>query len=74
MMLPRRNVLRVVKRMHEQSRMHDVLVRKGRIAIVGAMYGVVTGRMEFLQRTGESRVASGAGSTMGITKMDRSAP
>ena len=35
MMLARRNVLRVVERMREQSRMLDVLVREGRIAIVG---------------------------------------
>jgi carbonic anhydrase len=68
MMLARRNVLRVVERMREQSRMLDVLVREGRIAIVGAMYGVVTGEVEFLQRTGESRVASGAGSTMDMKK------
>ena len=30
MMLARRNVLRVVERMREQSRMLDVLVREGR--------------------------------------------
>jgi hypothetical protein len=35
MMLARRNMLRVVERMREQSRMLDVLVREGRIAIVG---------------------------------------
>lgn len=70
MMLARWNVLWVVERMREQSQMLDVLVRKGRIAMVGAMYDVVTGEIEFLQRTGESRVASGAGSTIVMTKMD----
>jgi carbonic anhydrase len=68
------NVLRVVERMREQSRMLDVLGREGRIAIMGAMYDVVTGEIECLQRTGESRVAYGAGSTMDMTKMDWSAP
>lgn len=44
----RRNVLRVVEQMHEQSRTLDGLVREGRVAIVGAMYDVVTGEIEFL--------------------------
>ena len=44
----RRNVLRVVERMREQSRTLDGLVRERRIAIVGAMYDVVTGEIEFL--------------------------
>jgi len=44
----RRNVLQVVERMRAQSRTLDGLVREGRIAIVGAMYDVVTGEIEFL--------------------------
>lgn len=44
----RRNVSRVVERMREQSQTLDGLVRKGRIAIVGAMYDVVTGKIKFL--------------------------
>jgi len=44
----RRNVLRVVEQMRAQSRTLDGLVRDGRIAIVGAMYDVVTGAIEFL--------------------------
>ena len=44
----RRNVLRVVGRMREESRTLDELVRANRIAIVGAMYNVGTGDIEFL--------------------------
>lgn len=44
----RRNVVRVVEQLHKQSRTIDGLIRKGRIAIVGAMYDVVTGDIEFL--------------------------
>jgi len=44
----RRNVLQVVERMRAQSRTLDGLVRERRIAIVGAMYDVVTGEIEFL--------------------------
>jgi len=44
----RRNVSRVVERMRQESQTLDGLVRKGRIAIVGAMYDVVTGEIEFL--------------------------
>jgi carbonic anhydrase/SulP family sulfate permease len=44
----RRNVLRVVERMRKQSQTLDGLVREGRIVIVGAMYDVVTGEIEFL--------------------------
>jgi carbonic anhydrase len=47
----RRNVLRVVERMREQSQTLDGLVKNGRIAIVGAMYDVVTGEIEFLTET-----------------------
>ena len=60
--------------MREQSRMFDVLVRDGRIAIVGAMYEVVMGKLELLQGISEPYVASGAGSTMDMTKMDWSTP
>ena len=48
----RRNVLRVVERMRQQSQTLDGLVREGRIAIVGAMYDVVTGEIEFLAEVG----------------------
>jgi carbonic anhydrase/SulP family sulfate permease len=44
----RRNVLRVVESMREQSTTLDDLVRKQQIAIVGAMYDVGTGALEFL--------------------------
>ena len=47
-----RNVLRVVERMRDQSRTLDGLVRERRIAIVGAMYDVVTGEIEFLADDG----------------------
>ena len=49
----RRNVTQVVERMRAQSQTLDDLVRGGRIAIVGAMYDVVTGKIEFLQRTND---------------------
>lgn len=48
-MVARANVLRVVKEIREQSRTLDGLAREGRITIVGAMYDVVTGGIEFLQ-------------------------
>lgn len=48
----RRNVLRVARRMREQSWTLDGLVRKGRIAIVGAMYDIGTGHIEFLNEAG----------------------
>lgn len=44
----RRNVLRVVESMRDQSETLDALVRKQQIAIVGAMYDVGTGALEFL--------------------------
>ena len=44
----RRNVSRVVERMRAQSQTLDGLVQNGRIAIVGAMYDIVTGEIEFL--------------------------
>ena len=44
----RRNVSRVVERMRQESQALDGLVRKGRIAIVGAMYDIITGEIEFL--------------------------
>jgi carbonic anhydrase/SulP family sulfate permease len=45
----RRNVVRVAEQLHKQSRTIDGLIRKGQIAIVGAMYDVVTGDIEFLR-------------------------
>ncbi len=44
----RSNVTRVVERMRRESPTLDGLVRDGRIMIVGAMYDVVTGDIEFL--------------------------
>ena len=48
----RKNVLRVVKEIRQQSRTLDSLVHERRIAIVGAMYDVVTGGIEFLVEDG----------------------
>ncbi|MBH0203560.1 MAG: hypothetical protein HP496_14995 [Nitrospira sp.] len=48
----RENVLRVVKEIRQQSRTLDGLVQDRRIAIVGAMYDVVTGGIEFLVENG----------------------
>lgn len=44
----RRNVLRVVESIRKQSETLDRLVRKQQIAIIGAMYDVGTGALEFL--------------------------
>ncbi|QDU27958.1 Carbonic anhydrase 2 [Anatilimnocola aggregata] len=44
----RRNVARVVAEMRSQSQTLDRLVREGRIAIVGAMYDVFSGQIDFL--------------------------
>jgi carbonic anhydrase len=54
----RRNVSQVVERMRRESRTLDGLVREGRIAIVGAMYDVVTGEIEFLTEDEMNRRAS----------------
>jgi carbonic anhydrase len=51
-----RNVSRVVEQMREQSQTLDGLVRERRIAIVGAMYDVVTGEIEFLADNGMNHV------------------
>jgi carbonic anhydrase/SulP family sulfate permease len=48
----RQNVIRVVKEIRKQSKTLDGLVRERRIAIVGAMYDVVTGGIEFLVEDG----------------------
>lgn len=44
----RRNVLRVAEQLRKQSSTLALLVAQGRIEIVGAMYDVVTGDVEFL--------------------------
>ncbi|MHC5537028.1 MFS transporter [Singulisphaera rosea] len=44
----RRNIARVVEFLPQQSQTLARLVEEGRIAIVGAMYDVVTGELEFL--------------------------
>ena len=48
----RENVLRVVKELRQQSLTLDNLVREKRIAIVGAMYDVASGSIEFLGADG----------------------
>lgn len=48
----RENVLRVVKEIRKQSQTLDSLVGEGCIAIVGVMYDVATGSMEFLVKDG----------------------
>ncbi len=48
----RDNVLRVVKEIRRQSRTLDGLVQDRRLAIVGAMYDVVTGGIEFVVEDG----------------------
>lgn len=53
----RKNVLRVVKEMRYHSRTIDNLVRERRIAIIGAMYDVVTGDIEFLVEDGLDQTA-----------------
>ncbi len=47
----RRNVERTVRSLREDSATLERLVQEGRIAIVGAVYDVATGKMEFLQET-----------------------
>jgi carbonic anhydrase/SulP family sulfate permease len=56
----RRNVLHSVEVMRQQSRTLDQLVREGRIEIVGAMYDVVTGDIEFLTDTKDHALPSRA--------------
>jgi len=51
----RRNVSRTVDAILEQSRTLDRLVREGRAAIVGAMYDVATGDIEFLTDAASNR-------------------
>ena len=68
----RRNVLRVVGQMREQSRTLDGLVQEGRIAIVGAMYDVATGEIEFLTEDGMNHVMSPNGFDRASEKDGRS--
>jgi carbonic anhydrase len=51
----RRNVSRTVDTILEQSQTLDRLVREGRAAIVGAMYDVATGDIEFLTDEASNR-------------------
>lgn len=53
----RRNVQRAVERLSRESRALAALARAGRIAIVGAMYDVATGEIEFLSEAGEGGAA-----------------
>ncbi len=50
----RRNVARVVRQMCEQSPTLDSLVRENHVVIVGAIYDVVSGKIEFLSESGPS--------------------
>ncbi|CUS39313.1 Sulfate permease-like transporter, MFS superfamily [Candidatus Nitrospira nitrosa] len=52
----RENVLRVVKELRQQSRTIDNLVCERRIAIIGAMYDISTGGIEFLVEDGLGEV------------------
>ena len=52
----RRNVERSVQTMLQQSQTLSRLVRDGRVVVVGAMYNIVTGDIEFLTDTGTSQV------------------
>lgn len=45
--IARRNVLHTVERILSESRTINRLVREGRIAVAGAIYDVVTGRIDF---------------------------
>jgi hypothetical protein len=65
----RRNVVRVVERMREQSRTLTVLL--GRTDCdQGAMYDIVTGKIEFLTENGMNHVALGTGLTIRVWKLD----
>lgn len=48
----RKNVIRAVKRLTDESETLAALVRDGRIMIVGAMYDVTTGAIEFIPPQG----------------------
>ena len=52
--MARRNVARVVEEILQESQTLGDLVADGRIAIVGAMYDVATGNIEFLPAAGLS--------------------
>ncbi|MFO1021117.1 MAG: SulP family inorganic anion transporter [Planctomycetales bacterium] len=53
-LVARRNVLNTVKEMTASSETLAKLVREGRIAVVGGLYDVVTGEIEFLGEQAES--------------------
>jgi carbonic anhydrase/SulP family sulfate permease len=52
----RRNVARSVQTILQQSQTLSRLVRDGRVVVVGAMYNIVTGDIEFLTDAGTSQV------------------
>lgn len=52
----RRNVARAAAMMLQQSRTLDGLVRDGRVAVVGVMYDVATGDIDFLTDAATDRV------------------
>lgn len=55
--IARQNVLRTVTKIRQSSRTLDDLVRSGRLIIIGGMYNVATGRVEFLHEAPVSREA-----------------
>ena len=50
----RYNVMRTIRMIRERSATLDKLVHEGRIAIVGALYDVGSGRVDFFQTTDSS--------------------
>ncbi|HYF37507.1 MAG TPA: SulP family inorganic anion transporter, partial [Prosthecobacter sp.] len=52
----RRNVLRTMRKIRERSATLDGLVREGKLAIVGSLYDVQTGRASFFQTNDSSLV------------------
>lgn len=58
--IARRNVLHTVERILSESRTINRLVRDGRIAVAGALYDVVTGRIDFFPDTASVAQSSAA--------------
>lgn len=58
----RQNVLHTVERIKRESRTINQLVREGRIAVVGAIYDVVTGQIDFFTEDSASATQSAAAS------------
>jgi carbonic anhydrase/SulP family sulfate permease len=58
-LVARSNVQRTVRCLRDDSETLNRLVEEGRIAIVGALYDVCSGEMEFLQETATDRRLTG---------------